>query len=134
MSGAVGYLGIARKAGAVETGEKNSESCLRAGKGRLLIVAQDASDNARKRAESFARGAGIELVPVPLRKDEIAAAVGKTGCSMAVFTDAGLALSFASALAQEYGGEYTALAEKLRTEPARPHGRAAEQGRRRKNV
>ena len=41
-------LGMAAKAGKVESGEFSTERAVKKGRGRLVIVAEDASDNTKK--------------------------------------------------------------------------------------
>ena len=48
---AANYLGLMRKAGRIALGEHDAGAAARAGKACLLLLAQDASVNARKRAE-----------------------------------------------------------------------------------
>ena len=143
MSRAVNYLGIARKAGALVTGEENAGIEVRAGHARLLALAADASDNARARAQGFLRGGKTPWTVLPLTKQEISAASGRNGCSMVVFRDIGLAASFAEALHAEYGEEYGELAAELRRRSDRAARRRKEklanqrnrkQGKRRSNV
>lgn len=100
MSKALGYLGIAKKSGSLALGETNSGAAIRAGKGRVLLLASDASPNARHRAEGFVNGTQTPLVVLPYTKAELSAATGTGGCSMAVFTDVGLAAVFMAALAE----------------------------------
>ena len=107
MSKALNYLGIARKSGGIETGEDNSSGLVKAGKARILLVAKDTSDGAKRRAEGYVYETGTILVEVPFTKDEIAGITGKSGCSMAAITDIGLAAAFLKALAEELGGDYT---------------------------
>ncbi len=104
MSEAIRYIGIARKAGAVDIGETNSGAAVRSGKARLLILASDASGNAQRRAENFVYGTGVPLVTVPYTKEELSDISGAAGCSMAAFTDIGLASAFISDLAEENDG------------------------------
>ena len=113
MSKALGYLGLARKAGALVTGEDNARLAVRSGRARLLVVSADASDNARRRAEVFVKGTNVPLAALPLTKEDVSSATGRPGCSMAVFTDRGLAAAFLKALAAEYGEAYSPLAELL---------------------
>ncbi|MGN1001573.1 MAG: L7Ae/L30e/S12e/Gadd45 family ribosomal protein [Oscillospiraceae bacterium] len=143
MSKALNYLGIARKAGCIEIGEENTGIAVRAGKARLALLASDASDNARRRAEGFVNRTNTPLLTVPFSKTEISDTVGKNGCSMAAFTDIGLASSFVSALRQEYGEDYSELAglleERLnkarqRKSEARAHERNRKTGNRRSSV
>ncbi|MDO5147023.1 MAG: ribosomal L7Ae/L30e/S12e/Gadd45 family protein [Eubacteriales bacterium] len=41
-------LGLAAKAGKIESGELSTEKAVKKGRGRLVIVAEDASDNTKK--------------------------------------------------------------------------------------
>ena len=138
MSKALNYLGIARMGGNVELGEDSAKSAVKSGRAKLLLVASDTSDGAKKRAEGYVFGYGTELVTVPFTKQEIADRVGKAICSMAAITDMGLACSFAGALASEYGEEYGALAaalsEKLERGKARKGAGRKSSGNRRKSV
>ena len=54
-------LGLMRRANAIQIGETNTGAAVRGGKAKLLLLAADASDNARSRAEGFARG-GVALL------------------------------------------------------------------------
>ena len=143
MSRALGYLSIAKKAGMLETGEENSGTEIRAGKAKLLVLASDASDNALRRATGFVNETNVPLLRVPFSKEDISSSVGKNGCSMLVFRDIGLAYSFVSALAGEYGQEYAPLADEMRRrseksaqrqKEARAHERNKKLGKRRNNV
>jgi ribosomal protein L7Ae-like RNA K-turn-binding protein len=89
-----------RKAGRLEIGETNTGSAVKAGKAKLLLVAADASDNAKKRAEGYLAGRRALLVPLPYTKDDLSELLGKGGCSMAAVTDIGLAEAFVAALAE----------------------------------
>ena len=46
----LGLLGLMRRAGAISLGEDNSLAAIRDGKGKILILALDVSENARRRA------------------------------------------------------------------------------------
>ena len=41
-------LGMAARAGRIESGEFSTEKAVKSGRGRLVIVAEDASDNTKK--------------------------------------------------------------------------------------
>lgn len=114
MSNALQYLGIAKKAGLLETGEENTHLATKKGRAKLLIVASDSSENAKKRAMGYVWEGQLPITTVPYTKEEISSQTGRTGCSMAVILDAGIASSFASALFQEYGEQYSELAEDLK--------------------
>ncbi len=111
-------LGLMRKARALEPGEANTGAAVRGGRAKLLLLASDASDNARKRAETFAFGRRVITLPLPFDKEELAGCLGTGECAMAAVTD----LGFAAAL--------TALLEQLDPET---YGPAAEEIRRRRD-
>lgn len=143
MSKALNYIGIARKAGVLETGEENAGMEIRAGKAKLLVLAADASDNARHRAEGFVFETNVPLVVSPLTKEEISFTTGKNGCSMLVFKDIGLAERFVQALWTEHGDVYQALALEMKTraekaaqrqKEAKAHQRNKKLGKRRNNI
>ena len=125
MSDALGYLGIARKAGAIEAGENNSGAAVRGGKAKLLVLASDASDNAVRRAENFVYGRGTPLLKLPYTKDEIAATLGTGECAMVAFTDIGLASSFVTALAAK-DTSFEGLAAELQSKRDRALARKKE--------
>ena len=133
---ALDYVGIARMAGGIETGETNAKALIKAGKAKLLLVASDTSDGARRRAEGYVFGTKVPLVAVPYAKAELSAISGRPGCSMAAFTDPGLAAAFAEALYRECGAPYRELAEALVAKRTRARERTCcgKKGKRRKNA
>lgn len=98
-----------RRAGKIEIGETGTGAAVRAGRARLLLLAADASENARKRAEGYLYGRRALLVPLPYAKVELEAQLGKSGCSMAACTDFGLSAAFLEALAEKAPEEYGPL-------------------------
>lgn len=143
MSKALNYIGIAKKAGVLETGEENAGIEIRTGKAKLLVLASDASDNARRRAEGFVFETNVPLVRAPLTKEEISFMTGKNGCSMLVFRDIGLADQFVQALWTEHGEEYRQAALEIREraqraaqrqKEAKAHQRNKKLGKRRTNI
>ena len=131
MDKAMEYLCLGRKAGLVTTGETGCGSASAAGRIRLLLLASDASDNARRRAESFLRGRRAPLARVPWTKEELSECMGKAGCAMLCFTDLGLASRFAGAMAEtdpawrETAELLAAREEKARRRKAAPRKHAA---------
>ena len=79
-------LGLMRRANALQLGETNAGAAVRGGKAKLLLLASDASDNARGRAEGFLFGRNAIGLTLPFTKAEISAHVGVSGCSMAAVT------------------------------------------------
>ncbi len=136
-------LGLMRKANAIAVGETNTGGAVRAGKAKLLLLAADASDNARSRARGFTHGRDVVMVTLPFTKDEIAAHVGVSGCAMAAITDIGFANAFMKSLAaavpegyDESTAEIQRRFEKAdrRKKEAAAHEKNKRIGKRRNNV
>ena len=117
-------LGLMRRANAIAVGEVNTGSAARAGKAKLLLLAADASENARHRAEGFAAGRNVALLPLPVTKEELASALGLSGGSMAAITDLGFANALLKALAQEEPERYGAAAAEMEARYARERARS----------
>ena len=107
-------LGLMRKAGAIEIGETNTGTACGEGKGKILLLASDASDNARHRAAVFVNGRRTLLLEVPFTKEQISQKVGVGGCSMAAITDLGFADAFVRGLAQTDPEHYGEAAEYMK--------------------
>lgn len=102
-------IGLAMKAGKIVSGEFSTEKAVKAGKGRLVIVAESASDNTKKKFRNM-----CEYYQVPIyffgKKEELGNAIGKEfRASLAILDD-----NFAEAikkqlvmnLKQEGGSKY----------------------------
>lgn len=136
-------LGLMRKANAIAVGETNTGGAVRAGKAKLLLLASDASDNARSRARGFTHGRDVVTVTLPFTKDEIAAHVGVSGCAMAAITDIGFANAFMKSLAAAVPEGYDESAAEIqrrfekadrRKKEAAAHEKNKRIGKRRNNV
>ena len=136
-------LGLMRKANAIAVGETNTGGAVRAGKAKLLLLAADASDNARSRARGFTHGRDIVTVTLPFTKDEIAAHVGVSGCAMAAITDIGFANAFMKSLAAAVPDGYDESAAEIqrrfekadrRKKEAAAHEKNKRIGKRKNNV
>ena len=136
-------LGLMRKANAIAVGETNTGGAVRAGKAKLLLLAADASDNARSRARGFTHGRDVVTVTLPFTKDEIAAHVGVSGCAMAAITDIGFANAFMKSLAAAVPDGYDESATEIqrrfekadrRKKEAAAHEKNKRIGKRRNNV
>lgn len=103
---ALNFLGLMRKANAIQIGEVDTGAAVRAQHAKLVLVASDASENARDRAKSFVYGRKVPLIDVPFTKEEISDKVGKNGCSMAAICDIGFADAFIKALNADESGKY----------------------------
>ena len=136
-------LGLMRRANAVQIGETNTGAAVRGGKAKLLLLASDASDNARSRAEGFLHGRSTIGVNLPFTKEEISSHVGVNGCSMAAVTDIGFANALMKSLAAMSPEKYSAVAAQVeerfsraerRKKEAKAHERNKRIGKRRTNI
>lgn len=136
MDKAAQYLGIMRKANALAIGEVNSGAAVKSGKAYVLCLAADASDNARRRAETFVFSGATPLLRLPYEKAELQQAFSKPGCSMFSITDLGLASAFVGALAMQDPAQYAEAASMLITlqKAAAARSGNGKNGKRRKNV
>lgn len=83
-------VGLALKAGKVKSGEFMTEKAVKTGAAALVIVADDASDNTKKKFRNM-----CEFYEVPFRtyavKDDLGHAMGKEFRASLAVTDEGLA-------------------------------------------
>ena len=100
---ALGLLGLMRRAGKLAAGEDGVRQAVRAGKAKLILLASDASQNAKDRAEGFATRSQISLQVLPADKATLSQAAGVAGGAMFAVCDEGFA---------------AALQKKLQTDPA----------------
>lgn len=133
MDKILNMLGLMRRANAIQIGETNTGSAVRAGKGKLLLLAADVSDNAKSRAQGFARGRNITTVSLPYTKEEISAAVGVSGCSMAAVTDLGFANALMKALSEAVPEVYSEAAGEVEERLQRAQRRKSEADAHRRN-
>ena len=124
MDKALNYLGLMRKAGACAVGETDCGIACREGKVKLLLLANDASENAHARAKGFVYGRKIPLVVLPYSKMELAGRLGKGSISMMAVYDLGLALAFMKALDGE--GNHAELIAQLEEKLKQQNQRKAE--------
>ena len=85
------FLGLIRRAGKLSTGEEGTRQAVRARKAKMILIASDASPNARKRAEEFASRVQIPLVMLDAEKESLAKALGIAGGAMMAVCDDGFA-------------------------------------------
>ena len=117
----LGLLGLMRRAGAIALGEDNSLEAIRDGKGKILILTHDVSDNARRRAENAASGRNVETAELPASREELGKALGMSACSDAL----------ARLLAAENPGQYGELAERVLARREKADRRKAQKGKKR---
>lgn len=126
-------LGLMRRANAIEIGEINSGSAVKSGKAKILLLASDASDNARHRAEGFVFGHNTILTDLPYTKEEISMNVGVNGCSMAAVTDIGFANALMNALSATDSEKYSVIAEEVNSRFAKAERRKNETAAHKRN-
>ena len=110
---ALNMLGLMRRANAIQIGEDKTGASVKAGKAKLLLLAADASDNARRRAETIITGRNVQLVPLQFDKAELSERLGVNGCSMAAVTDLGFANAFVKLLLNLDGEGYGEIAQQV---------------------
>lgn len=99
-------LGMMRRANAITIGEDKAAEVLRAGKAKLLLLASDVSENAARKAENLANGRNVQLLSLPFSREELGAALGIGGCSVAAVTDLGFASAWMKLLAAQWPEQY----------------------------
>ena len=95
---AIGLLGLARKAGKLQTGEETVSAMLTEKRARLTVLAEDAGEAVARKVRGLAAGTRQRVLTVPCDKLTLGAALGRPGVSAAAFTDVSLALAFVKAL------------------------------------
>lgn len=92
-------LGLATKAGKISSGEFMTEKMVKAGKAYLVMVADDASDNTKKKFENM-----CEFYEVPIcffsEKESLGHAMGKELRASLAVVDEGFAKAIKKQLAQ----------------------------------
>lgn len=87
-----GTLGLAMKSGNVASGEFMTEQAIRSGEAKLVIVAEDASDNTKKKFRNSCRFYHIPMAVVG-NKDVLGNAIGKEFRASLAVLDQGFATS-----------------------------------------
>ena len=104
---ALGLLGLMRRAGQLATGEEGVRQAVRAGKAKLILLASDASQNAKERAEGFASRAQVPLQVLPADKATLSRAAGVAGGAMFAACDDGFAAALQKKLQTDHTEEQT---------------------------
>lgn len=94
----IGLLGLARKAGKLETGEETVGSLLLQKRARLTVLAADAGAAVARKMRGLAEGTRQRVLELPYGKEALGAALGKQSVSVAAFSDVSMALAFVKAL------------------------------------
>ncbi len=85
-------LGLAQKAGKIASGEFATEKAVKSGLAYLVIVAEDASDNTRKKMTNMTTFYKVPLHTIGT-KEQLGQCIGKEYRSMLAVLDAGFAKS-----------------------------------------
>ena len=126
-------LGLARKAGRLETGEEPVGAVCRARQARLVLVAADAAPNTVRRADHFCQAGACPKLVVPFSKLDLGFQVSRGPCAILAITDPGFAAAIAEKLAaRDPSIEETAL--ELRKRANRAIDRQREQRQHDKNL
>ena len=83
-------LGMAAKAGKIESGEFSTEKAVKGGRGRLVIVSEDASDNTKKMFTNMCKYYKVPFV-VFGTKEELGHWIGKAYRASICILDEGFA-------------------------------------------
>lgn len=111
--------GMALRAGRLEVGDEAAGDACQCKRCRLLLVAADAGESARRRAAHFAGEGRCLLAELPCSREELGAALGRKSCAMAAVTDLGLARAIVEKLAQADPEAFGETAERLRLKAMR---------------
>ena len=95
---ALGLLGLARKAGKLQTGEETVSVMLAEKHARLTVLANDAGEVVTRKIRGLAEGSRQRILRIPYDKLSLGAALGRPGVSVAAFADVSMALAFVKAL------------------------------------
>lgn len=87
---ALSLIGLATKAGKTVTGEFSTEKAVKEGKAHIVLVAEDASDNTKKKFRNMCNYYQVTM-KVFACKDSLGNACGKEFRASLAVTDAGLA-------------------------------------------
>jgi len=83
-------LGLAMRAGKLAIGEEGVLQAIRSGQARLVVMAEDASDNTRKKFSDKCRHYHVELAEC-FDRYELGGAIGKEARVLVAVLDEGLA-------------------------------------------
>lgn len=100
QSRALSMLGMATKAGKTASGEFSVERMVKSGKAKLVIVAEDASDNAKKNYTDMCTFYKVPFY-IMFGKDELGHSMGKQARVSACVMDEGFARAITKHLEDE---------------------------------
>lgn len=86
--GILSLLGLAQKAGKVASGDFAAEKAILAGKAKLILIAEDAAEETKKKYRALAEEYQVDCVSA-VDKIELGTAIGKDFRAVAVILDDG---------------------------------------------
>ena len=95
---AIGLLGLAHKAGKLQTGEETVGAMLAEKRARLTLLASDAGEAVSRKVRGLAEGSRQRILIIPYDKLTLGEALGRPSVSVAAFADVSMALAFVKAL------------------------------------
>ena len=84
------YIGFAMKSGKLVSGEFSVEKAVKEGKARIAVIAEDASDNTKKKFKNMCDYYGVHFA-VLKSKEELGRIIGKEYRACVAINDRGLA-------------------------------------------
>jgi len=132
MNGCLRLFGLARRAGALVSGEDNIRSAVYDHKAKAVFITADAMTNSRKKAVRLAEYGKIPCVEIPCGKEELGAAAGARELAAVALTNLEMACGIMKKLAESDPEKYGAAASTL--ESRAKARREREKGTPRRNV
>lgn len=102
--GILSLLGICRRSGKLVIGADPSADSVKKNKARLVIFADDFSQNSKKHVLQTANEHSVPALTLNRTKDEVSAAVGRL-CGVMAVEDRGFAEKLKALIEDEQGGE-----------------------------
>lgn len=130
MDNILGAIGLAFKSGRLAAGEEPAGDACRAHNCRLLLTAEDASENTLRRARHSVEAGRCPLLETPWTKEELGRAVGRASCAVLAVTDLGFARAIAGRLAAADGARWGEAARELEAKEERARRRREAQRQR----
>ncbi len=97
---ALGYLSLAAKAGKLASGEFQTEEAVKKHRARVIVIAEDASENTKKKFRTMGEARDISCVSISDR-EEIGRITGKGFRAVCALQDENLAKAFLKAVNDE---------------------------------
>ncbi len=99
MDKALGYLGLAARAGRLVVGAEDCAKALRRSKGGLVVAAADTGSSALEQTGRLCAARGVPLLDTAYTKRQLGRAVGRDGpVAVAYICDEGLSGAFKAAV------------------------------------